>query len=414
MPSYENDHRVCGTKKVTTYNSGWEPIENTYIYPRLMGVFHTFSGPSEGKFIPGVVRINEMTATRTTATFGSGTWTASGGDYREVATGILNGWAYPRLASVVRAGSDYDEGLVGYAVQRAHANVINAAWDAGEFLAELPETIAMVRTGIGGLLKVVRKASKSGFTWSKADRARLLLNQGRSIKKLPAKLANAWLTWRYGIRPIIWDVQDIIKVANGIAIRSDFSGLQRRRGRTSSKTSDQYEDYWGRTDLWGTQGHEKEFAEYERKAEAVVYFKYGSSFGPISDIIMRYGLHPNQLPSLLWQLRPLSFMLDWFVDVNTWVKAITPKWGMEILGCSCSQKTTVRVTRITVPFSTRPGLKVTQVPVSDTCVIERIVRRPRTLRGEFPRLKPQVILSVEQQADMLSVFLQRALTKRGH
>jgi hypothetical protein len=158
--------------------------------------------------------------------------------------------------------------------------------------------------------------------------------------------------------------------------------------------------------------------EIERKGEAVVYYSFGAGWGPIQAILLKYGLHPNQFPYLLWQLVPLSFMLDWFVDVGAWVRAISPKWGFKIHGCSASQKTRMQGAR-TFVWKVKPGYanrikELQQSYPGDKVVTERIDRREQTLSGEFPHLKPKISLSIQQQCDLLSVLLQRALNQRRH
>lgn len=416
MPSYIQDdrHVIDYTVTRTVQETGEFIDRGTYGGYRSQGRVKRFSGPNEGKFIPGQFRVNNMTASRSTYVYGSSDLRfVYDQGYRHL---LVDVHGYASQQKGFRASSPaqtWDDSLMGYVVQKAHAQLLSSDLDMGEFLAELPQSISMVRGGVVLLQKAIASASKGGFTWSKADRARRALLSGKSIKRLPRSLANAWLTWRYGIRPLIWDVQGIIREANDFAMKSNFSGLQRRRGRGSKTRTETVEPYfipvWDR--IWL---EAKENVEIEQKGEAVVYFSYGADFGPISYILQKYGLHPSQFPYLLWQLVPLSFMLDWFVDVGTWVQAITPKWQFTIHGCSASQKTSMKSDRICTASVSPPYSAVGSGTIHDQLVVECIDRRRQTLSGVIPHLKPKIILSIQKQADLLSVLLQRALNHRRH
>lgn len=413
MPTYQENNRKGGSYHIKHYDKNGRVIADFTRYNADMqgsGQVRYFSGPNEGRFIPGVFRVNSMKASRTSYVYGKGgcQFTFTNGDY-----GSIDGEWTQRENPKFFYQERWDSSLMGYAVQRAYAELLSSDIDMGEFLAELPETISMVRGGVSSILKAIATASRGGFTWEKADRARRALLSGSSLKRLPRRVADSWLTWRYGIRPLIWDVQDLIREANNFAMKSDWSGLQRRRGR-ASKSSNQSYSYSMGTIYSSFQGQAKEYVEVQKKGEAVVYFKYGADWGPIQWILSKYGLHPNQLPYLLWQLRPLSFMLDWFVDVGTWVKAITPKWNMKIYGCSASQKTILTSTRTCIISTSAWNAKCSTNVTTDTFRVESIERRPQALSGEVPRLKPNIILSIQQQADILSVLLQRALNNRRH
>lgn len=413
MPTYQENNRKGGSYQIQHFDKDGRVIANITRYnanSQGSGQVRFFTGPNEGRFIPGVLRINSMRASRTSYVYGRGGCTFA---YTNGGRGSIVGEWTQRTNPRFTYSDTWDGSLMGAAVQRAYSQLLSSDMDMGEFLAELPQSISMVRGGVTSILKAIAAASRGGFTWEKADRARRALLSGSSLKRLPRRVANAWLTWRYGIRPLVWDVQDLIREANSFALKSDWSGLQRRRGRVSVTSTQSYGYSLG-TVYSSFTGYAKEYVVVQKSGEAVVYFRYGADWGPIQLVLQKYGLHPNQLPYLLWQLRPLSFMLDWFVDVGTWVKAITPKWNTQILGCSASQKTKLMSYRNCVISTSATNASCSANTTTDTFRVESIERRPQTLSGEFPRLKPGIVLSIQQQADILSVLLQRALHNRRH
>lgn len=413
MPIYTEDQRSPVSYHTVWIHDGERRNDRDTTIQKGSGTVRRFSGTNEGKFIPGIYRVNPMQASRTTYVYGTAMAQAQTKDGRDIyqCSGSFGAQTGFRVTSIKY--NTYDNSLMDSAVQKAHASLISADLDLGEFLAELPETISMVKGGVVLLQRAIKNASRSGFTWEKANRARLALISGKTIKSLPKRVANSWLTWRYGIRPLIWDVQGLIKEANDFALQSNFSGLRRKRGRVSHSESYAFQ-YRLNAYYSSLQYIAKEFVEKTVNGEAAVYYSYGAGFGPVNYILQKYGLHPNQFPYLLWQLVPLSFMVDWFVDVGTWVKAITPKWNMHIHGCSASQKTRFMSSRIATSANSDYRLEYSSSTLLDKCIIESIDRRERTLSGAVPRLKPKIILSIQQQADLLSVLLQRALSNRRH
>lgn len=417
MPTYTKDDRVAveWTFLRKSLVTGRVLQKSTSRYSKKNGQVKKFSGENSGRFIPGVYRVNGMSASRTSYIYGDGSVKVTHKTEFSQGTGCLLASSSFSAASV--KVSNWDSGLMGGVVQRAYGELLSSDLDVGEFLAELPESISMVRGGVSSILGAIAKAKAGGFTWNKVDRARRYLLSGKPYKALPRKLANAWLTWRYGIRPLIWDVQGFINEANSFALNSNFSGLRRKRSRAEIQESRKFSYIPGNNVSGSLTVTAKEDVEIIKRGEAVVYYSYGTNWGPVQDIILKYGLHPTQYPYLLWQLVPLSFMIDWFVDVGSWVKAITPKWGFEVHGCSASQKTSISSTR-TAQWEIKPtattAVSLEQNFPGDKYVSERIDRREQTLLGAVPRLKPKISLSIQQQCDLLSVLLQRALNQRRH
>lgn len=423
MPTYTQDSRQPAewTFLRKSLITGRVLQQKTSTYSKKNGQVKSFSGENSGKFIPGVYRVNGMSASRTSYIYGNGTVKVthknSSGKLSEFSEGSGCLLAASSFSAASLRVSNWDSGLMGGVVQRAYSELLSGDLDVGEFLAELPESISMVRGGVSSILSAIAKAKAGGFTWSKVDRARRYLLSGKPYKALPRNLANAWLTWRYGIRPLVWDVQDFIKEANSFALNSNFSGLRRKRARAQMQDMKKY-SYAPSNNVSGSLSVKaKEDVAIIKKGEAVVYYSYGANWGPIQDILLKYGLHPNQFPYLLWQLVPYSFMIDWFVDVGSWVRAISPKWGFEVHGCSASQKTYIRSTR-TAQWEVKPtatsAVLLEQNFPGDNYISERIDRREQTLSGAIPRLKPEIALSIQQQCDLLSVLLQRALNQRRH
>jgi hypothetical protein len=62
---------------------------------------------------------------------------------------------------------------------------------------------------------------------------------------------------------------------------------------------------------------------------------------PVSEVL---GLAPQYLPELAWELTHLSFVVDWWFDVGTWLKTLRLNPSFEVLGNTVGTKIERNVT----------------------------------------------------------------------
>jgi hypothetical protein len=49
-------------------------------------------------------------------------------------------------------------------------------------------------------------------------------------------------------------------------------------------------------------------------------------------VLRTLGLRVQDFPATLWELMPWSFVADWFVNVGSWLRVVSPIPGLNILG----------------------------------------------------------------------------------
>lgn len=394
------------------------------------GTVHVVSGMRGGKFTPGVLKLRDFSVTDTSYSAGSFSltgeqWWGTGkrASVPIKGSGILRGVNYAsglggdlnRVPAKARTG--WDANQAEYLRQKCFAKLTLPDDDLGAFLGELPQTMRMLTGWSRGFRNAVRLAREGGFTWQRANRAWQQLRSGGRLKELPNRLANAWLSYRYGIRPLIWDAMMFVRIANDQRKRVK-EGLRRKVSRASGSE--------GGTSS-GPRVSISNFGSYQPqtwwtssfKCQCVVYYR---SLGEASDvewIAHKYGLHPTQVPALLWELTPLSFVVDWFVDVKTWLGSIIPPLDAKVLGWSTSYKRTVDLTTSPVgePNYGNPASWKTKpegnLP-TDTVSVRSLTRRVFTSQSpwEFPRVRPEIALDAQKWVDLASLALQRASPTR--
>lgn len=169
-----------------------------------------------------------------------------------------------------------------------------------ESVAEYKKTIAMFR-----------KPTDSLFRWSKSN--------GSKVMKLTPE--NAWLAYRYGLKPFIKDVTGIIeglskKVGNRRKTSRANGSLQRSTVESSGTT---------RSPVSLTFNIQK-VDSVEVRAMSIDEYA--------ADLISNIGFTGKGLLTLPWELIPYSFVADWFVNVGDFIGALAPAPGYKQLG-SC-------------------------------------------------------------------------------
>jgi hypothetical protein len=64
---------------------------------------------------------------------------------------------------------------------------------------------------------------------------------------------------------------------------------------------------------------------------------------PADALMKALGLRGRDIPSLLWELTPWSFVVDWFANVGTWLQAVVPDPSISIRG---NWVTVIRTTEV--------------------------------------------------------------------
>jgi len=193
-------------------------------------------------------------------------------------------------------------------------------------LAELHKTVALIADVASSLAKFVR-----GITTGNLPMILQAIGGGRTgrggssrnsaSKRMADNASSRWLQYRYGVIPLVMDVQGAFKAlrklppeprrtARGFATRSLHRDWLLQRNRNASAE--------------GVEEYTFTFNQ-EVKARAYCLITAEVTYQSARD----FGV--TEFPLAVWELVPFSFIYDWFFTVGKWLEAVTPKVGIKIL-----------------------------------------------------------------------------------
>lgn len=213
-------------------------------------------------------------------------------------------------------------------------------------LGELRETIQYLRNPLGSLTSYLRnnrkkikrdlkreqvyrnRLTKSLRRGSSARTAQRVASKGRYGKSLKQILnsnevravSDAYLGGRYGLRPLIGEVQSVMSAID--AQHKMSPPRETSRGYASD------------SETIIASGPEGAHYWYDFESEDVTRTQCNVSAGVLYSVDIRdtWGLSFSQVPVALWEMTFLSFMADWFQNMGQYLEAITPKAGVRTLG----------------------------------------------------------------------------------
>jgi len=305
---------------------------------RCEGMYKSIDSVTGGFFRPGIFRVNPVTILTLNSHVSAGSFNVYNNAYDWV--DVKGPWiGYSGIIFGTFDTCPWHQSSCDNALIRAFAKMNNAGIQLGVVLAELKETLLMLHSPLATLYKYLK--SPNAFAASVRQSA---LAKGSNVRTLK-KLLDGYLTYRYGFRPLFYDISDAVKL-----LKEGFrktSGLQRVAAKytTSSSSSQRLaEKAW--SGLYFTPQVDTRITY---NTTASVYFRFtASSLSMLEDL----GLSPWDLPSIVWELIPLSFAADWFLHLSSWLSAIRPSFSVTYVGNSVSQKTVMDTT--TSPTSIRP------------------------------------------------------------
>lgn len=226
------------------------------------------------------------------------------------------------------------------ALQEAYGKLNAAQWDALTDLAEIGGTFDLIKdgfkllakpaTGLPALLRKLRnpprpKKGPGNYEWGPREWA-------RDAKKGSERAADAHLTYRYGIMPLILSIQDALELLKKQLEKAGKTIRTVRRRPAPLQDDGSVKDRPANGIFVNQQYHR------ELRIEAIVYYRRTMD----QTLQSALGLVPENIPSVLWEITTLSFVWDWFFHIGDFLNALKPKVGVEVLGATTSQKKTLR------------------------------------------------------------------------
>jgi hypothetical protein len=284
-------------------------------------------------------------------------------------------------------------------------------------IAEMREAFRTIRNPIKAFTDLTRKYQSAIKTEKRRQKKRaqqLRIAQGGTLRRLANKsvstaderalliakgAGNQYLTWLYGIRPIMQDVDGTLDALFHQEINERYTA------RGSSKWSDQTVD-----EVTTSIGNPLTSATMRRTVTIEATHRAGLLYQHNFDLGDRLGLQATQVPAALWELVPFSFVVDWAVNVGETIQALTAAATTRPLAQWITRKHKITVQReiIATGFNPNVGYVITQeCQDKDSVIIETYDRYPNVRLWANIALRTRIPLNADNSLAALSLILQK-------
>jgi hypothetical protein len=223
-------------------------------------------------------------------------------------------------------------------------------------LAELRETAKFLVSPVKSLLRLNAKRDLLNSVWahtrrggirfvshpdkSIADRLRRK-SWAKDLREAPSHIGDFWLSYRYGLEPLVRDCAGVLEHAwHGIG---HTRGVFSKRARVVEETTGTFD---GAVSLDpGITLNYRDVYKTRSQTRAHVIAKRRVMGGYWTEML-DMGFNPFSAPLIAWELTPLSFVLDRFVNVGDWLQSHTYRPDTVYIGNSVSRHVTVDFNRI--------------------------------------------------------------------
>lgn len=217
-------------------------------------------------------------------------------------------------------------------------------------------------------------------------------------KRLKAA-ANAELTYRYGVLPLLSDLESAARLLN-----RKWSPRYTARGFASAAAN--AKGTFSHTHWHGT----STFTSEIRVDRSV---RVGCLYTTDETMRLAASLGFTRPLSVAWELVTLSFVVDWLVDVGTWLDAIQPDGASKKLASWVGVRTDIITSRLITGHTPPDSPYIRNVSVSGSMIdfVSEKTRRPSQLSVPFvPALGSG--LSQIRSLDAASLMMQQIRFKR--
>lgn len=254
------------------------------------------------------------------------------------------------------------------------------------------------RGNTNDLWETIGESQKSArLLHSAASELNKFAKQNAKVFSLARASGNAWLLYRYGLRPLISSVKDAIEglEANVGKLRQTYRGT----AKLDNLRIDSYT-----TPLWGIYNATYTLQDYES-----VSVSSGILAEYIATLSSNVGLSFKNLLTLPYELLPYSFVVDWGINLGSYLGSLAPALGYKELGAW----TTIRrdfVRNVTV--STTPSgsyWNQATTPINTGCMARwtEVQRIPRVAAGTLEMMPSLKLDNGIRLADAAALFINR-------
>lgn len=230
-----------------------------------------------------------------------------------------------------------------------------------------------------------RSDSNLWETLAEAHKAAALFQQlgKRAIKVLTTLKGspNEWLAYRYGLRPIISDTENVLKHM------TDITGKVRKTSRSKSVLTDNSEIMVNSI----PQDYILNHYTVQNFDEVVIRGMSLDEF--MAEFESNIGFTAKGLLTLPWELIPYSFVVDWFVNIGDFLGAYAPAFGYNQLGSCYTITRTRRTVWKSAGSSMNTGSYTVERPWSGEC------SWTQTTKSRRPLASPQIVIKPDFRFD---------------
>lgn len=288
------------------------------VYKSIYDVNHrNFSGRrKQGEVMIGHLDLTTWERVLTSGSLATGTYNSYSNTWSGDLTSALAAAQPPDIVTCNESAMQQD--VLTKAWSRMNASSICT----GEILADIGKTVSMLKSPFKGACALLQKVLKT-------KKQILKRNKGIHVERA---IADAWLEYRYGWKPILLDMGEIIDATHNAVAKMKTARLVARsevkdsRSTVKSFVRAAYPAGWN-----GWKGSGSVKYQIDSRVAGGVLYEISNRNGP-EYLLQVLGLRPRDVPATLWEVLPFSFVADWFSNVGNWLQAITPAEGIVPLG----------------------------------------------------------------------------------
>jgi hypothetical protein len=144
-----------------------------------------------------------------------------------------------------------------------------------------------------------------------------MLKNGRTVKTFAQSASEIWLTYRFAVMPLVRSIVTLLEAQS-----TDVSYRPERQTARSIEPLEKVRASGSQAIQWWNSNTQT----YVVNCRETIDLRLGILYeidNPVADIWYKYGLRVKDIPETAWNLLPLSFMVDRFINISNSVRGLT-------------------------------------------------------------------------------------------